>query len=171
MVGHVNKPHGIRGEVFVWPLTDDPDGTFTQGTVFLPAGSDERTPDPQRSPLRVAKARPFRNGFLVGFEGIGDRTDAETLRDLYLLRPFDDVLPAEEGELFYHEILGMTVVTEDGEIVGEVGEIYELRPAEMLEVRGPRGTILVPFTSRVVVSVDRSGRRLVIDPPPGLLDL
>jgi 16S rRNA processing protein RimM len=171
VVGHVNKPHGTRGEVFVWPLTDHPEGAFAEGTVLLPAGSDERTPDPNGSPLRVEKARTFRKGFLVGFEGVENRSAAETLRGLYLLRPFDEVPPAEEGELFYHEILGMTVETRDGEIVGEVAEVYELRPADLLEVRGSRGMTLVPFTSRVVASVDRAGRRLIIDPPPGLLDL
>ena len=170
-MGHVNKPHGTRGEVFVWPLTDHPEEAFSEGMVLLPAGPDERTPDATRPPLRVAKARPFRRGFLVGFEGFESRSDAEPLRDRYLLRPFEDVPPPAEGELFYHEMLGMTVVTRDGEVVGEISEVYELRPADMLEVRGPEGTILIPFTSRVVVSVDRSEGRMIVDPPPGLLDL
>jgi 16S rRNA processing protein RimM len=171
VVGHVNKPHGTRGEVFVWPLTDHPEGAFAAGTVLFLAGSDERRPDPGRTPLRIATVRAFRRGFLVGFEGVVGRSEAETLRGRYLLRPFDEVPPAGEGELFYHEILGMTVETRDGEVVGEVAEVYELRPADLLEVRGARRTTLVPFTSRVVVSVDRAGRRLIIDPPPGLLDL
>lgn len=170
-MGHINKPHGTRGEVFVWLLTDHPDQVFAPGATLQTAGADGRTPDPALAPLSVRTVRPFRRGLLVGFEGVPGRSEAEALRDRYLLTPFDEVRPAEEDELFYHEVLGMKVETQSGEPLGEVVELYELRPAHMLEVRGPTGMRLIPFTARVLVSVDREARRMVIDPPPGLLDL
>ena len=76
-----------------------------------------------------------------------------------------------EGEVFYHQLLGMEVVTKDDEFVGEIREVYELRPAHLLEVHGPRGEIMIPFLSHVVVEVDTEKGRMVIDPPEGLLDL
>jgi len=155
----------------VWLLTDHPERVFTEGATLHPAGPDDRTPDPALPTLRVLSVRPFRRGLLVGFEGVHDRSGAETLRDRYLLKPFDEIEPVEDDELFYHEILGMKVETRAGEPLGEVVELYELQPAHKLEVRGPTGMRLIPFTARVLVSVDRVARRMVIDPPAGLLDL
>jgi len=170
-VGHVNKPHGTKGEVFVWSLTDHPERTFVPGVVVRPAGADEQTPDPDLPSLRIEGARPFRTGFLVRFGGVPDRSAAELLRGRYLLRPLEEVEDVEEDEFLYHEMLAMRVETVDGQALGRVTEVYELRPADMLEVRGPTGSVLVPFTREIVREVDREGRRIVIDPPEGLLKL
>ena len=171
VVGHVRKPHGIRGELFVHPLTDHPERTFVPGVVVHPAGSDDRTPDPDLPPLRVDAVRPYRKGWLVRFGGVDDRNAADLFRDRYLLRPFAEVEEPEEGEVFYHEMLEMSVETAQGRSLGRVTEVYEVIPADLLEVRGPAGTTLLPFTRSVVVEVDREGRRIVVDPPEGLLEL
>jgi len=170
-VGHVNKPHGTKGEVFVWSLTDHPESTFVPGVVVRTAGTDDRTPDPDLPPLRIEGARPFRRGFLVRFGGVPDRAAAELLRGRYLLRPLAEVADVEEDELLYHEMLTMRVETTEGRELGRVTEVYELRPADMLEVRGPTGSVLVPFTREIVTEIDRAERRIVIDPPEGLLEL
>jgi 16S rRNA processing protein RimM len=78
---------------------------------------------------------------------------------------------AQEGELFYHELLGMRVVTVDREEVGTIVEVYELQPADLLEVKGPSKTHFIPFLSSLVKEVDREDSLMVIDPPAGLLDL
>ena len=75
-----------------------------------------------------------------------------------------------EGEVFYHDLPGMQVFTLDGARVGEVSQVYELRPADLLEVRTERGTVLVPFVEPIVRELDVAGRRIVIDPPEGLLE-
>jgi 16S rRNA processing protein RimM len=93
------------------------------------------------------------------------------LRDRYLMRSIEDLAPLADDEVFYHQLLGMRVETVGGEPVGTVREVYELRPADMLEVRTPTGTILIPFLRDVVVEVHRDEGRLVVDPPEGLLDL
>jgi 16S rRNA processing protein RimM len=79
--------------------------------------------------------------------------------------------PLADGELFYHQLLGMEVVTTDGASIGEIREVYELEPADMLEVRGPEREVMIPFLKEIVVEVDADARRIVIDPPDGLLDL
>jgi len=171
VVGHLNKAHGTKGELFAWPLTDYPDSVYAPGTVFHPGDLEGRAPDPDLPPLRLIEARPFKRGYLVSFGGIRDREGAERIQGRYLFVERDAVEPLAEGEVFYHELLGMEVVTTDGESVGEVREVYELRPAHLLEVHGPRGEIMIPFLSHIVVEVDREARRMVIDPPEGLLDL
>jgi len=171
VVGHVSKPHGIKGDLFVSPLTDHPGSSFAPGVVLLLGTDDSDGPDPDLPPLRVASARPFRTGWLVSFGGVDDRSQAELLRGRYLLRPADDLEPLADGELFYHQLLGMRVVTVDGVDVGKVTEVFELAPSDLLEVTGEGGQRLIPFADHVVVEVDADEGTLVIDPPPGLLDL
>jgi 16S rRNA processing protein RimM len=171
VVGHLNKPHGTKGEVFVWPLTDHPESVYVPGAVLLSGDEAADEPDLDVPALRIDSVRPFRRGLLVAFEGVYDREGAELLRGRYLFADAASVAPLAEGELFYHQLLGMEVVTTTGERVGEVAEVYELRPADLLEVRGPKGDVMVPFLAHIVVRIDAEARRMVIDPPEGLLDL
>lgn len=170
-VGHLNKPHGTKGELFVWPLTDHPESVYAPGVVLFTSDADDGEPDPDAPPLRIASVREFRNGYLVAFEGVHDRNGAELLRGRYLLREIDELPPLEEGEVFYHQLLGIEVVTTEGKSLGRVREVYELRPADLLEVRGPHGTLMIPFLRHIVVEIDPAAGRMVIDPPEGLLDL
>lgn len=171
VVGFISKPHGIRGEVYVQPLTDHPEGTFAPGVVLRPAGADGRQPDSEAPPLRVESARPFQRGWLVRFGGTRDRNDADRLRSRYLLRPVDELEPLAADELFYHQLVGLAVRTVDGREVGTVQEVYEMRPSDLLEVRTSTGTVLIPYRREIVVAVDADAGVLVVDPPPGLLDL
>ncbi len=170
-VGHMNKPHGTKGEIFVWPLTDHPASTFSPGVVLRPGGAERNDPDPDLPPLRVSGVRPFRRGYLVAFAGVQDRTGAQQLSGCYLYREMAELEPLAEGEIYYHQILGMEVVTKEGRRVGTVTELYELRPADLLEVTDGEHQVLIPLLEQVVVEVDVGAGRLVVDPPEGLLDL
>jgi 16S rRNA processing protein RimM len=171
VVGHLNKPHGTKGEIFVWPLTDHPGDTFVPGAILHLGDETGDSPDPARPGLVVQAARPFRKGFLLRVEGVEDRTAAAALQGRYLLRPAGDLAGLEEGEVFYHQLLGMRVLTVEGEEIGTIVEVYELRPADLLEVRGPRKTHFVPFLKSLVREVDPEAGTMIIDPPEGLLDL
>lgn len=171
VVGHLNKAHGTKGELFAWPLTDHPEGTFAPGVILFLGDETGNAPDSSRPSVAIESVRPFRRGFLVRLEGVDTRNEAEALQGLYLLRRREELEALEEGEVFYHQLLGMTVVTAAGEEVGEIVEVYELRPADLLEVRGASKTHLIPFISSLVREVDVEGRKLVIEPPAGLLDV
>ncbi len=169
VVGHINKVHGTKGELFVWPLTDYPDSHFTPGAVHFPADEGGEHPSATLSELTVEAVRPYRKGFLARFAGVGDRAAAEQLRGRYLLRAFDTIDRLDEDEIFYHELLGAAVVHRDGSALGTVREVFPVRPSDLLEVTGPGGEFLLPFDRRVVVEVDRERRRVIVDPPEGLL--
>ena len=171
VVGHLNKPHGTKGEFFVWPLTDHPEGVFVPGVVLLLGEEEANEPNPDLPPLRVDTVRPFQRGLLVHFGGVEDRNQADLLRGRYLFQSVEELAPLGEGELFYHQLLEMSVFTGEGENLGRVVEVFELSPSDLLEVRGPRGVIMVPFANHIVVDVDVEERRIVIDPPEGFLDL
>ncbi len=171
VIGHINKPHGTKGEIFVWPLTDHPESVFAPGVSLFQADEQGREPDPALGTLHILDVRPFRNGYLVTFRDVRDRNQAEAFRGKYLMLPIESLAPLEEGQVFYHQLLGMQVETKLGVSLGKITEVYELRPATMLEVRGPEGEVLIPYLSHIVVQVDAEARRMVIDPPEGLLDL
>ena len=170
VVGHLNKAHGTKGEMFIWPLTDHPESTFAPGVdLYVGDTNGDLPPDPPT--LRIEASRAYRRGFLVRFEGVQDRRGMEDLLGRYVMRAMEQLEELEEGETFYHDLLGMEVVTVDGEPLGEVIEIYELRPADLLEVRGPEKTFMIPYISEMVQSVSVADNRIVLDPPPGLLEV
>lgn len=169
IVGRVRKAHGIHGELVVEPITDEPDAVFAPGHRVL-AGTVTGDLSPDRRALHVRGVRPMREGLLVRFDEIPDRTAAEPWRGRYFLVPADEVPPPDEHEVYLHDLLGMQVVLVSGEAVGEVIEVYELPQGLALDVRRARGTVMVPFDERVVAGVDRDARVITIDPPVGLLD-
>ena len=171
VVGHLAKAHGIKGELYVQPLTDHPEETYAPGVVLSFGGRTDNGPNPDLPPLRIEASRPFRKGYLVSFQGVEDRNQAEALRGGYVYREASEVEPPAEGELFHHELVGMEVFLRGGERLGEVSHLFELQPADLLEVRGDHKEYLIPFLDWIVVEVDAEGRRLVVDPPEGLLDL
>ncbi|MGH7471706.1 MAG: ribosome maturation factor RimM [Longimicrobiales bacterium] len=171
VVGHVTKAHGTKGEIFVWPLTDRIDVVFEPGRELQVEASDE--PEAETfDELTIESVRPFKRGLLVKFDGLEDRNAVEGLTQRYLCIPIGRAAPLDEGEVFYHQLIGLQVVTAEGETVGPVREIYETGPTILLEVRRPAGgQVLIPYTERVVRKVDVEGGTLVIKPPPGLLEI
>ncbi len=170
VVGHIARVHGTRGEVYVSPLTDSLEVVAPGRELLL--GDEEGGAD-EASPLVVVEgAREFKRGLLVKLAGVDTRDAAGPLARRYLLAPLSALPPREEGEVFYHELLGAAVETVDGTAVGTVREVFETEPAHLLEVESPQGKRhLVPFTERVVRQVDPAAKRVVIDPPAGLLEL
>jgi 16S rRNA processing protein RimM len=170
VVGHLNKAHGTKGEIFIWPLTDHPESTFAPGVVLYLGDANGELPTDPRT-LEIDTSRAYRRGFLVRFGGIQDRNDVEGLLGRYVMRDVEHLEELEEGETFYHDLLGMEVVTVEGEPLGEVIEIYELKPADLLEIRGPDRNFVIPYISEMIRSVSVADNRIVLDPPPGLLEV
>lgn len=173
IVGRVRKAHGIRGEVVVELLTDQPDVVFASGRrVFAGTAAGEVARD--RLALHVSAARPFQDGLLVSFREIGDRTAADLWRARYLLAPADELTPPAEDEVYLYELLGMRVEGASGELVGTVHEIYELPHSLALDVTraAPREgeSVVLLYDDRTIASVDRRHRVIVVTPPEGLLD-
>ena len=170
-VGHIVKPHGIKGEFLVLPLTDHPQSTYTPGVVLHLGNVDSVNPDPGLPDLKLEQVRPYRNGYIASAGGITDRNDAERLRGHYLFREVSALEPLGDGEFFYHQLLGMKVQTNIGTVVGEVTEVYELDPNDILCVQSHEGEIMIPFSKEIVLQVNADEKCIVIDPPDGLLDL
>lgn len=168
-VGRVRRAHGIRGELVVELLTDEPDAIFASGRRVF-AGDRAGDVTRERQELRVLRATPFKGGLIVAFEGIPDKTAADLWRDRYLLVPESEVTPPGDDELFIHDLVGMRV-SKRGETIGEVIEVFELPQGIVMDVRRPDGkTVMLPFDDNTVTEVDSAARIIQVDPVDGLLD-
>jgi 16S rRNA processing protein RimM len=167
VVGRIGRPHGIRGELTVQVHTDEPDSRFAAGSVLATAPA-------ARGPLTVSSSRWHSGRLLVSFDGYADRTTAEDLRGTLLVMDSAEVSPAEDPDEFHdYELVGLSVATVAGEPVGVVADVLH-QGQDLLVIRPDRAgaeDVLVPFVAALVPEVDVAAGRLVIDPPPGLLDL
>ncbi|HKN98751.1 MAG TPA: ribosome maturation factor RimM [Pseudonocardiaceae bacterium] len=168
MVGRIVKPHGIRGELVVDSSTDSAEHRFAVGSVLFVTARDG---SPERA-LTVTAARPHTGRLLVRFEGVDDRDTAEALRGVVLSANATELPPIDDPDEFYdHQLEGLAVRTVTGAAVGTVREVVHGAGSDLLVVdRDGGGEALIPFVRQIVPEVDVPGGRIVLDPPPGLLE-
>jgi 16S rRNA processing protein RimM len=166
VVGRIGKAHGLRGEVTVEVRTDDPDLRFAPGTEL-------ETDPAERGPLTVAAGRVQSGRLVLSFERVADRTAAEALRNTLLIVEADADESTDDPDEFYdHQLVGLSVVTVDGRDIGTVAEMLHLPAQDVFAVRRPDGReVLIPFVAKIVPRVDLERGAVVVDPPPGLLEL
>jgi 16S rRNA processing protein RimM len=165
-VGRIHRAHGLHGVVVVEPMTAGAELVFTPGRELI-AGTVKGQPASPERMLRIEMAEPFQAGFRVQFSGIGDRDEAERWRDRYLLAPRAELPEPDENEIYLHDLVGLNVERNGGEIIGQVVAYYELRHDVMVEVQRVEDTVMIPY--RFVTEVDLEQKRLVVEPPDGLL--
>jgi len=160
VVGRVGPAHGLRGEVFVEPRTDEPERRFATGAVL-------HTTD---GTLTVAGARTHSGRLVVRFAELSDRTAAEGARGTELTVAVDAAERPEDPEEFYdHQLVGLRVETVVGEVVGELERVEHNAAQDLLVIRTPEREVLFPFVTALVPEVDLAGGRIVLDDRPGLL--
>ena len=170
IVGRIKRAHGIRGEIVVEVMTDAPDAIFASGRSVW-AGNTHGDVDQKSSELHITAARPFGDDLLVFADELTDRTSAELWRGRYLLVSESEIEEPEGDEVFLHEFPGMKVVSEDGEVQGDVSGTFDMPQGLMLEIQRPNGkTALLPFRYEMVVAVDRVARVITVSVPEGLFD-
>jgi 16S rRNA processing protein RimM len=167
VVGLIIRAHGIRGEVVVDVRTDEPAERFAVGSVLV------TDPAAAWDSLKIETVRPHQGRLLVVFEGVYDRTIAESLKGIRLCVDSAEVRPSDDPDEFNdHQLIGLRAVGVDGEVLGEVVAIDHAPASDLLVLRLPdRRSALVPFVKAIVPEVDLAGGRVVLTPPEGLLDL
>ncbi len=163
-IGQVTAPHGIRGEVRVYPLTAFPERWQTLREVFVGA-----EPQPRRIKfLGWAKGEMP----VVQLEGVADREQAEKMRGVYLQVPMSLVHPLPDPDTFYiFQLRGLAVVDPEGLPLGTVADVEESPANDLLLVERPgRPPVRVPMVKAIVTQVDLAGGRVVVRPLAGLFD-
>jgi len=160
-VGTIARAHGIRGQVIVNPETDFLEERFRPGATLFTT----------RGPVTLTTARIQNGRPVIGIEGVATMNDAEALAGLELRVPVGELAPLPHGTFYHHELIGCEVVTERGDMVGIVESVEGTVAGSRLVVAGAKGEILIPLATEICRTIDAAGRRIVIEPPEGLLDL
>ena len=161
VVGTIARAHGIKGQVIVNPETDFLEERFKPGVTLFTA----------RGPITLTTAR-FQNGRpVIGIEGVATMNDAEKLAGLELRVPVEELATLPEGTFYHHDLVGCQVVTGSGATVGTVEGVEGTATGSRLVVAGAKGEILIPLANEICRAIDVAGKRIVIEPPEGLLDL
>jgi 16S rRNA processing protein RimM len=168
VVGLLKKPHGVRGDALVYPVTDEPDAVFALGKRLVLLDREGRATGGE---LVIERSREYHRAWLLHFEGIETREALRDLRERHLAIPMAEARALEDGEFYMHELVGLSVATAAGASVGVVAQVIEAPQGWLLEVAGEQKRHLIPFTRGVVQRVDRAERLMVIMPPNGLLEL
>jgi 16S rRNA processing protein RimM len=162
-IAKVVKPRGIKGEVACEMLTDFPerfDG-LANVTAILPDGS--------RRELKIEEHWFQQARLVLKFGEVDSIDDAETLRGAEICLAESDAVDLEDGEFFDWQLEGCDVETTGGQKIGKVAELMRTGGTELLVVKGDK-EYLIPFATSICVEVDVDKKRIVIDPPEGLLE-
>ncbi|GAA1684426.1 ribosome maturation factor RimM [Microcella alkalica] len=166
-VGRLVKAHGLKGALKLELYTDDPDRRFTPGAVFtlqVPTSSPWHG-----ATLTLAELRWY-NGQPVGFfEGVADRTAAESLVKAILWIDQDAEEEPEEDAWYDFQLVGLRA-QRDGEEVGRIVRVEHFPAQDLLVIDTGEREVLVPFVSAIVPAVDIAAGVVTITPPPGLLE-
>lgn len=163
VIGRIGRAHGVRGDVFVEPFTDEPDFRFATGSQLQ---TDSGTT------LIVESTKWHSGKFVVHFQGIDDRTSVELLGRQDLVIEVDPLeLPAGDDEFYDHQLVGLVAKLIDESLVGTVREVIHLPAQDLLAVQSPDGhEILIPFVKQIVPEVNVAAGFLTLTPPAGLLN-
>ena len=155
-IGRIVKPFGVHGELVVEPLTDDPERFTELRTVLL--GPDADT----LRPVSVERVRVTGRGVRLRLEGTRDRDAAEALRGLFVFVSAADCIRLPPGRHFVHTLIGLSVVSEEGERLGILTEVLKLPAHDVYVIRGEHGEMMIPAVEEFVRRIDPSAGTVTV---------
>ena len=161
VVGRIGRAHGILGEATIEVQTDDPEIRFKVGNKL--------TLDDGRQ-LTIRSSRWHNQILLLAFDGVADRNQIEELRDKSISSDVD-LGSLAPGEYHFQQLIGCEVFQQTGELVGTVDEIVKLPGQDLLSVRRTAGQVLIPMVKQIIIEIDVLAKKIVVNPPEGLLDV
>ncbi len=164
-VGVITSTHGIRGEVKVFPTTDDPKRFLDLEEIILDTGKEKKT-------LSIQYVKFFKNMVILKFKEFDNINDVEIYRqkDLYVTR--EQAVPLEENEYFIADLIGLKAVSDEGEELGEIADVLQTAANDIYVIK-KQGTsdLLVPAIRECVLSVNIAGGMVTLHLLPGLREV
>ena len=156
VVGRFGAPYGVKGWLNVTSYTDPLENLVGYRPWFVERRGNW-------SEVTIVQTRPHRSGFVAQIVGIDDRTAAQALVGQAISVP-DSALPeAGEDEFYWKDLIGLNVVDQSGDVLGQVSELMETGANDVIVVRTGGGDVLIPFVRHVVMDVDLQAKRIVVD--------
>lgn len=162
-VGVISSTHGIRGEVKVFPTTDDPSRYKKLKKVYLDTGKELLA-------LEIQGVKFFKQFVIVKFKGIDNINDIEMYKGKSLFVDRKDAVPLKKDEYYIADMVGITVFTEDGEEFGILKDVMETGANDVYIIDSKEhGEVLVPAIKQCILGVDVENRRMDIHLMDGLV--
>ena len=161
-VGAVAGAFGVRGEVRLKSFCADPEAIGDYAPLVTEDGARSFT---------IKITGQIKNGLSARLGGVSSKEQADALRGTRLFAPRDSLPYLSDDEFYHTDLIGMTVIDTGGRKLGKVSSVPNHGASDLLEIQGPGlpGGILLPFTQAAVPTVDLAAKRLIADPPAGLL--
>lgn len=161
MVGKLHRPHGVRGEMIMSVMTDFPERLVPETVIYLGI---------EHQPMTIKTIRHHNRGVLIAFVGYDSREAVDHLRNQDLFVRTEDRPPLPDGEYYVHEIIGLEVITEGGEVLGRVADWFETGANGVFVVRDEEGKeILLPDIDEIVVKIDLEKGEMTVHLLEGLV--
>ena len=162
-VGVLSSTHGIRGEVKVFPTTDDKERFLDLKEVLLDTGKEQ-------IPLEIQNVRFFKQVVILKFKGIDHINDIERYKGRPLFVEREHAVPLEADEYYIADLIGMEVFTEDGAFFGQLQDVIETGANDVYIIDSDEhGEVLIPAIQDCILHVDPEARQMTIHLMKGLI--
>lgn len=163
-VGVISSTHGLKGEVKVFPTTDDLERFRSLKHCVLDTGKEYLE-------LEVEGVKFFKKFAILKFQGIDQIEQAEKYKGKDLLVTREHAVELKEGEFFIADLLGFEVAEEDGTLVGKLTNVLQTGANDVFEVTTPEGKeLLLPYIEDCVKKIDEEQKKITVYLMPGLVD-
>ena len=163
-VGVITTTHGVRGEVKVFPTTDDPARFKKLKNVILDTGKDRRD-------LEITGVKFFKNMVILKFKGLDNMNDVEKFRQAKLLVTRENAVELGEDEYFIADLIGLAAVSDEGEELGTVTDVLQTGANDVYEITtNDQKTYLFPAIRDCIKNVDIPAHKVTVHVMPGLMD-
>ena len=164
-MGVITATHGIRGEVKVFPTTDDPERFLDLETVYLDTGREKKL-------LTISSVKFFKQFVILKFKGLDNINDIEKYRQKSLYVTRKNAVRLQRDEYFIADLIGLKVQDEDGTELGTVKDVIETGANDVYEVEMADGrSLLLPAIKQCILNVDVENGMMQVHVLEGLLDL
>lgn len=161
-IGQIVSTHGVKGEVKVYPLTDDISRFDLVKQVYIEEGNKLKTFD-------VIDVKYHKNMVIIKFKDIDDINSAETLRNKYIKIHRRDSIKLPEDAYLICDLIGLKVMTESGEILGKVTDIFKTGSNDVFVVKSDSKEILIPGLKSIFKKIDIENEVIIVELPEGLV--
>jgi len=163
LVGKVAGAFGVKGELRIAAYTESPLALINFRTLLKEDGEPA---------LTLVSGRSFKGGVIARAKDVETKTDADRLRGVKLFAPRSALPPVAEDEFYLADLIGLSVETADGTLLGKVKAVQNFGAGDILEIDGGAGRkgLYLPFTREIVPVVDIAGGRIIADPPNEVSD-
>ncbi len=159
-IGAIAGVHGIKGEV---KAVFHGQGPFEWKSVYIGKNADSA------AHFTVSRARSHKGAYIIELEGVSTRDSAEQLRGRAIFIEKRELPALQEGEYYYNDLIGIEVTTDEGKRLGKVTGVLPTGSNDVLEIKGPFGTVLIPAIEGVIIKLDIENKTLVVRPLEGLV--